>query len=446
MDARSAVGTTGLLIASLVVVAAAGAPALASPATAPAGPRPTMAEFMGLNVHTVQFKPDLYAPVCRRLRDYHPLRWDVTDGDPARLTAFPMAVNRVDWAALYGSWVKGGFDVDASVMFDDLPAQNWKEAGREARAYGEAFARYFGPGGRGLVTSVEVGNEPAKYSEAQYRAIFEGMARGLRAGDPKLKVATCAVMTGKPDQWSKPMTAVAGLEDLYDVLNVHSYAFKEKWPTWRRSYPEDPAIAWLTAIEDVLRWRDEHAPGKQLWLTEFGYDSASKPAPATGPWRQWVGVSDEQQAQYLVRSFLVLSAMDVSRAYLYFFNDKDEPQLHAASGITRNYQPKPSFYAVAHLYRSLGDHRFAKAVAREVGDLYCFEYESAARAGERVYVAWLASGQGKVARRVVPVAGKVYRAERMAMSDRGGEAAEWTAAAGGVEIEVGASPVYLWAK
>jgi hypothetical protein len=40
-----------------------------------------------------------------------------------------------------------------------------------------------------------------------------------------------------------------------------------------------------------------------------------------------------------VRAFLVFAAMDVNRAYLYFFNDADEPSFHASSGITRNFQP-----------------------------------------------------------------------------------------------------------
>jgi serine/threonine-protein kinase ATR len=83
-------------------------------------------------------------------------------------------------------------------------------------------------------------------------------------------------------------------------------------------------------------------------------DSSTKSPPPKGDFAKWVGVSDEQEAQYIVRSFLVLSAMDVDRAYLNFFNDKDEPQLHATSGITRNFKPKPSFYAMSHLYRSLG--------------------------------------------------------------------------------------------
>ena len=54
--------------------------AVASPRTVQAADsppsRPMMREFMGLNVHTVGFKADLYAPVCRRLRDYHPMVWD----------------------------------------------------------------------------------------------------------------------------------------------------------------------------------------------------------------------------------------------------------------------------------------------------------------------------------------------------------------------------------
>ena len=435
---------------SALAPAASAAPATgpsAGPSTAPA-PRPVMRDFMGLNVHTVQFKPALYAPVCRRLRDYHPMDWDF-GGDTSRATAFPFAANRVDWGQMYGSWVKAGFDIDCCVMFDPFPADKWKDPAADARAYGEAFARFFGPGGHALVSSAEVGNEPSKYSDAQYRTIFENMARGFRAGDPKLTIATCAVMTGKPDQWSKPLAVLDGLGTLYDVLNVHCYPFREGWPTWRRSYPEDPAIPFVKSVEGMTRWRDEHAPGKAVWLTEFGYDSATKPPAPDGPWKQWVGVTDEQQARYIVRAFLVLSATDLDRAYLYFFNDKDEAQLHGASGITRDFKPKPSFHSMAHLYKSLGDYRFVRAVVREEGKCYCFEYEDPGKPGERVYVAWSPTGSAnapKPERRVLPVAAaaKPYRAERMATTAEGPAKVAWKVVAHGVEVEVGEDPVYIW--
>ena len=36
-------------------------------------PHPLMRDFIGLNGHTVQFKPDLYRPLSGVVRDYHPV-------------------------------------------------------------------------------------------------------------------------------------------------------------------------------------------------------------------------------------------------------------------------------------------------------------------------------------------------------------------------------------
>ena len=35
--------------------------------------RPRMGDFIGINGHTVSFKPELYRPVCGLVRDYHPV-------------------------------------------------------------------------------------------------------------------------------------------------------------------------------------------------------------------------------------------------------------------------------------------------------------------------------------------------------------------------------------
>lgn len=400
-----------------------------------------MRDFLGLNVHTVQFKPKLYAPVCRLLRDYHPVPWDIGD-NASKAPVFPMAANGVDWNALYGTWTKAGFDVDACLMFNGIPPDKWKDP----QAYGEAFARAFGPSSsRPIVSSVEIGNEPAKYGAEQYREVFEKLSKGVRLGDPKLPIVTCAVMTGKTDQWSKPMSAIVGLEPLYDVLNIHSYPFKDKWPTWRRSYPEDPSIRFLKDVSDLLAWRDAHAPGKPVWLTEFGYDSASKKPAPDGPWKQWVGVSDEEQARYIVRAFLVLSSMGIDRAYLYFFNDQDQPQLHGASGITRNFKPKPSFYAMSYLYKTLGDYRFVERIAQGAEDVYCYRYEKSGMPGSSIYVAWLANGENNSRRCVMKLDGKtgIDRAEAMPYSDRGTKSVQLQKTGQGIELELSQTPVFL---
>ena len=53
-------------------------------------PKPLFRDFMGLNVHTVQFKTELYKPVTKRLRDYHGFKWDVGD-DTDYYPRFPFA-------------------------------------------------------------------------------------------------------------------------------------------------------------------------------------------------------------------------------------------------------------------------------------------------------------------------------------------------------------------
>ncbi len=139
--------------------------------------RPLMRDFMGLNGHTVQFKPDLYAPVARMIRDYHPMHWDLGK-DTSFPTTFPSARNKVDWSTVYGSWVKAGLHVNASLMFDDFAPGDWRNISRDAAVYGEEFACAFGSSSRALVESAEIGNEPGKYSDAEYRRLFEAMAGG----------------------------------------------------------------------------------------------------------------------------------------------------------------------------------------------------------------------------------------------------------------------------
>src|SRR5579871_6141800 len=279
--------------------------------------KPLFRDFMGLNVHSVGFKPERYKPVCRLVRDYHPMVWDLGD-DTGNATEFPRTRNNiVNWLDEYGSWGKTGYAIDASLQFEQTPPGKWKDMAKDAFAYGRAFAQYFGPSGmHPLVESVEIGNEPGNYNDNEYRTVFENMARGLREGDPHLPIATCNIVAGKTDKYTKNVSCIEGLQSLYDILNVHTYAFVEGYPTWRRSYPEDPSIKYLNPVTDTIAWRDTHAPGKQLWITEFGWDATTKPNLPTGDFSKWVGVTDTQQAQYLVRSFLVFSALSVDRAYI----------------------------------------------------------------------------------------------------------------------------------
>ena len=408
--------------------------------------KPLFRDFIGINGHTVSFKPDLYAPVCRLVRDYHPLDWDTGPDSDYKLD-FPFARNRVSWEQVYGSWRKAGFITDACIMFETIPADKWKDLNRDSRRYGKLFAESFGPSAKlPLVDSVEIGNEPGKYDDETYRAVFENMASGLRAGDPKLRIATCNLNVGNSGDYHKSVNCVAGLEPLYDILNVHTYAMLEQWPTWKRSYPEDPNLpAFTRDVDELIKWRDEHAPGKEVWLTEFGWDCSTKTPPPTGDFAKWQGNSDVQQAQWLVRSFFLFATRDVERAYIYFFNDDDAPQLHGSSGLTRGFQPKPSYFAVSHLYRTLGDYRFSRAVQDAVGEVCVYEFTHESKLSDIVWVAWSPTGNGQKTTLQLPLNDlQPIKADQMPLGPEPAVSAKIPVVNGKLEIEISETPTYMF--
>jgi serine/threonine-protein kinase ATR len=183
-----------------------------------------------------------------------------------------------------------------------------------------------------------------------------------------------------------------------------------------------------------------------VWVTEFGWDATTKPAPKTGDFAKWDGnVSDQKQAQYLVRAFLVFAAMDVERAYLYFFNDSDEPSFHASSGITRNFEPKPAFRALAHLYRSLGDYRFSRVMEKEDGEIYVYEFVHGTQPKNKIVVAWSPTGAGRSAEVDLPVGtSRVVRAEKMPVAAGDAPPVRFNAQAGAVRFTLEESPIYFW--
>ena len=427
-----------LLIAFLVfafVIAAEEKPA----------PKPLLKEFLGLCTHTIQFRPKLYQPICRLARDYHPVQWDLGK-DSDHVPEFPFARNRVNWESVYGSWKDAGFEASASLMFESIPQKEWKDVARDTYNYGKAFAKFFGPSGeKKLLSAVEIGNEPGKWNDASYRVVLENMARGLREGDPKLTILTCNLTAGKSHDYAKSVECLKGLEKSYDVLNIHVYAMIEGWPTWRRSFPEDPKITYLKEIRDVIDWRNTNAPGKPLWITEYGWDcSTGKPDPKT-EFAKWEGVTDKQQAQWLVRSTLVFMSMDVARAYIYWFNDDDVASLHASSGLTRKWIPKPSYWAHAHLYKNLADYRFSRVIKAADGDVFIYEFAHGRTPEKRAIIVWSPTGNGRRGEMSIDLGGAtLVRAERMPLAEGPAPQEQPVVKDGEATVKIDESPLYLF--
>jgi hypothetical protein len=139
--------------------------------------------------------------------------------------------------------------------------------------------------------------------------------------------------------------------------------------------------------------------------------------------------------------------MPVERAYLFFFNDDDEPKLHASAGLTRKFVPKPSYYAVSHLYQALGDYRYVRTVKNDK-NLRIQEYANGRNPQKLVWVAWAPTEEGVEEKMIFThLPGKIQRAERMPLQEKATpenspifqETGEDAA-----EVRVSGSPVYLF--
>jgi len=433
--------------------------------------KPLFKDFMAINGHYT-FKPDLYRQVARLARNYHNLNWDVKK--PGDKITLPVCVNKVNWKRnLYGNWKAAGFETDICILLGGFGAKTpnyqrlWVGKGQWCYEYGKAMATYFGPSGKEkLCTSIEIGNEPgAQFDADLYRTLFKQMARGIRDGDPKVRILTPTVQARKGDDYAQDLRGIYAEKDilpLYDVINLHTYAAVErksnKESPWNRSYPEDPEIPYLKVVDEAIRWRDTHAPDKDVWVTEFGYDACT---PAAMKKRKgwalkldWQGTTDLQQAQYLVRSFLVFAERDVRRAYIYYYDDKDQASVHAAAGLTRTFEPKMSFWAIKQLLELLGEYRFKRIVKKEAGKLYVYEFESGKTPERFIWAAWSPTGvrtnkkEGYVPRKEKVTLAKLpaLPSRVVAMTTGKGPARDvsWEKAGpSAVTLTVGESPVYV---
>jgi hypothetical protein len=419
--------------------------ALSLLASAAFGEKPAIHDFLGLCGHTILFRPALYAPMCTLVRDYHPVDWDLGE-HTEQLPDWPFAKNQVNWDAVYRAWQNKGFRTNVCLQFDAIPPPQWHDFAKDAAAYAGTFARHFGPSAKSpLVEAIEIGNEPGRYSDAQYTTLLRTVALAFRAADPKLRIATCNLTTGRSTEYAKSVeTLVADPRVLpaVDVLTIHTYAEAEPYPTWRRSFPEDPNIKYLKDVQALGAWRDRHAPDKPIWITEFGYDATTKKPDPRSEFARWMGVSEMEQAQYLVRSVLIFAALPVERAYLYWFNDSDEPKLHGSSGLTRNFQPKPACFALVHLQKTLGNYRFSRVVEQKPGEVYAYEFSSANNSRKRIIAMWSPTGRGRTGKvhLNLPAGFEITSAEEMPIDSRRPTVLQISSAA---DIPVTERPLYL---
>jgi hypothetical protein len=223
------------------------------------------------------------------------------------------------------------------------------EAGRKAfAAFAEAAARHFS--GKGILW--EFWNEPnirqfwsPQPDVENYCKLVAEAAPLLRRADPS-GILLAPATSGIPFDWLENCFK-QGLLQWIDALSVHPY---------RPQAPE-------TVVKDYDRLRKllaQYAPqGRKIPIIsgEWGYSNIN--------WDK-KRLSDEQQARYLARMFLINLSQEIPVSIWYDWkNDGADPneREHHFGTVERDLKPKAAYRAARTLSSVLGGYRIEKQLA-----------------------------------------------------------------------------------
>ncbi|MGH2388479.1 MAG: cellulase family glycosylhydrolase, partial [Chloroflexota bacterium] len=235
-------------------------------------------------------------------------------------------------------------------------------------AYAAAVVARYRPGGtlaqqQGWSTSYgisdwEVWNEPSTTSfwrhdipdyAARFAALYKAAAAAIRQVEPDARVMYD--MSG-----SAIDNAVKAAKVHSDIISVHTYSggldpdAALESPTLPRG-GQGTAPAALSSVT---------AQGVPVWITETGYTTDGT-------------ITNNQQAEYLVRSFVNFQAAGVKKNFWFKFHEDGQGTENQYGITSRTNAPKPAYVAYATMARHLQGADFAVAAplgAAVRGDLF----------------------------------------------------------------------------
>jgi hypothetical protein len=256
--------------------------------------------------------------------------------------------------------------------------------------------------GLGYLSHFENGNEPdANWVHADGSPVFTpqamaamssadydghegklGSTVGVKNADPTAKMVLAGLAGAGSADWATNVTtywdgmrawAAQNRADKAfpaDIVNVHFYCFGPDAFGVANPRPGlSPEACGLQAtLAKVATYRDTQLPGKEVWLTEFGYDTDPQSrlrAPAIG-----ASSATVVQGQWLVRSYLALMASGIDRAFVFVSREDctgdatacpgNDVQFATSGVLTQKgqEQPKTAWYYLTTVRTRLGAMRY----------------------------------------------------------------------------------------
>jgi hypothetical protein len=377
------------------------------------------------------------------------------NGDPNLPASYAAHGDQMfQYAARYGST-----SVPLSLLKDDA-GYSW--AFPEPALTGLGEIHYYENGNEEDATWVlpDGGNlAPAAEMAAQCSADYDGdqgrmgPTIGVKNADPNAQLVLAGLSQGYVPgsgisylngmlAWSN---ANRGGSVPFDVINLHHYSTANS-PTASGVSPEADNL--VSQMQAFTSWRDANTPGKEVWVTEFGYDSNSASplgCPTLGPNSNFV-----VQGQWIVRSMLAQMQAGISRAFIYWIADQPcgvycADMFNSCGLIDVDGGYKASYYFVNTFRATLATMRYVAPVASGNASVDIATFQDTLGA-DGAYVLWAPTSNATVVNGyTLKLAADATRATQVLLEDQqlNGSSSALTVTTGTVSVDVTETPTLV---
>jgi len=394
-----------------------------------------MSDFMGINTNVAAYDNKFLADLSKSvkwIREYHDWSQYETANNIYKWDSFTKGPEGYSWPE-HTDFMKECRRLGISVLIDVLGKPGWagtspipinSGTGANSSDYlerlefiGQLVARY---GSRKISTSLletadkatglnyikhyEDDNEPdytwktplwpaanyAKYCNAVHDGFgvqtdADHPLLGIKSVDPDAKHVMAGLASSDTIYLNNVLKASGGRVP-FDVLNMHWYC-----TDMTNAYsPENEKYGYEVSFSKFFKWKNHNVPNIPVWMTEFGWDTYL----AANSQHSYTYAPALQQANYILRSYLVLLKMGFEKSFLFMDTDSNSKNIlqYSASGLltdkSTNYARKISWYYLTTMQNVLGKTEFSKVISyKEVSganEVYCFEFNNPANS-EKVY-------------------------------------------------------------
>jgi hypothetical protein len=228
-----------------------------------------------------------------------------------------------------------------------------------------------------------------------------GPGYGVKNADPEMKLVLGGLASIEPG-FVQSMKLWA---DHYrngsfpaDVLNFHHYNNTEGMQhSTKQAHGVSPeADHFKERMKKLVDWRNENLPGKEVWISEFGWDTDENSfVSATGHSNYPDKISlDELQAIWMIRGFLAGTAAGIDRMMMFLSEDLKGEGVFTNSGfIRRDGSYKPSWFYTNTLKNALTGMVFLDEYPSGNENVWIYRYKNA-KTGKGAYVLWCPTSDG----------------------------------------------------